>query len=58
MIDLSFFSSFCPVMNFFMEEPIDIKFVIEMENVPYLYKNIVSHRVVEKKRTVTHCTKL
>lgn len=41
MIDLSLFSSFCPAMNFFMEEPIDIKFVIEMENVSYPYKNVV-----------------
>lgn len=43
MINLSLFSSFCSVMNFFMEEPIDLKFVIEMENVSYSYKNVVPH---------------
>lgn len=43
MIDLSLFSYFCPAMNFFMEEPIYIKFVIKMENVSYLYKNIDPH---------------
>lgn len=56
MIDLSFFSSFCPAMNFFMEEPIDIKFVIEMENVSSRMRTLILI-VVEKNRTVSLGTK-
>lgn len=43
MIDLNLFSSFCPAMNFFVEEPMDIQFLLEMENVSYSYKNVVPH---------------